>query len=233
VVTGLPRNLAMQRNWIKDNLVPKSERWFILMDDNIHGFAVFPKWVYNQESVDRLNAKESRIASKVDRHFDYIEPLIEKDVKKAEELGVGLIGFGNNENYFFRRKKYRTITVVCQKFCIIKKDKLRWIETTNHQNDCSYSALALTRYGRVLLNNFIWPISKHLESGGLGKFETRCIERARGAAILHRDFPGLFKFTYYKPDSIYRKISTMEVAMHTEERFLKWRDQWRKSKDVR
>jgi hypothetical protein len=233
IVSNVPHNLAMQRNWIKENLVKPKDKWFILMDDNIRGFAVVPKKFYRHDNIPILHGEDARQAdgrSRV-RNFSQIEDLVQDNVEYADELGAGLIGFGNHPNYFFRRKKFKTITVICQKFCIVRNDDLRWIKNTKQQNDSAYSALALIKYGRVLLNNFIYPISKHYEPGGLGDLDVRRKKRKVGAAILMRRFPGLFKFVKYKETSWFYGYSNLEINIHSEKKFLEWRKEYLKQRD--
>jgi len=107
VVSGMPKGISGQRQWIKDNLVADGE-WFCMMDDNIKAFNIFPEPYYGNDTFGYT----SQLRKVVEAHRPGIHELLAKfseTIRKAEEIGTGFCGFANIENSFFRKKKWKTI----------------------------------------------------------------------------------------------------------------------------
>ncbi len=191
-VSGLPKGITRQRNWAMDNLVPKNE-WFIFMDDNIRTIeSVGDEWYYESKIADKDNPVW-RERFKVDCPADKFFKKCEGQIKMAEKLNVHHSGFATVDNYFFRIKKWRFVGYVISKVVLIKNSGLRYDENCKGMGDYGFTAENLLRHGQVLINNFIYPISGHYESGGIGTYEQRLPWKIQDCKYLMEKYPGLFR----------------------------------------
>ena len=140
---------------------------------------------------------------------------------ESERAGTGFCGFGTIENYYFRCKKWKTISLICSKCCLVKNDELRYDENILTMDDYDMSIQAMIKYGKVLVNSYVWPNANHNQSGGLGKLSERGDKKVNDCKILMNKYPRLLRYKDRK-----NSIEGAEVCLrfYSEKQFLNWRN---------
>lgn len=191
-------NIVGARNFItRYHLKNHGRQYYCGMDDNIRGFTMVmakyrnisslptdqPTWapkgktwrqVFNKPCTPQQFVKE-------------LEGLCDKMVTESVRYG----GVATMENPFFRGKRYSYRRFVKSKVFIMDPTAgLEWQHTMCH--DSHMTALCVARYGRVLVDNYLFYRARWYERGGLGS------RAARDAAGLTtqlqqcvQQFPGL------------------------------------------
>lgn len=195
VVVSGTNTLVEKRNWILDELVPRGS-WFVGMDDNVKSFTKVADEFYGWDNLFTGDEPPSgceswrRIYNTTASPKLWLQEL-KTTVRIADKAGINLVGVSTMENPFFRPRKYSNYRFVKSKIFAMKNTgELRWKHEMCH--DSYLSALAVAKYGRVLVNSFLHYESKMYEAGGLGDREAR--ERFGLVEQLMRiceEFPGL------------------------------------------
>lgn len=188
--------LTRQREWALKNLAGRDE-WVCFADDNIRALTGVHGMLYHEETLstrDGRGAKWWRDAFAREwpgwRFLDVVAP---DCIAEAEQLGARLVGFSVTENPFFRGRKFRPVGYVIGKLMLWKHEpEFPWDHTVTME-DFRNTAEHLLRYGRVLVNNFLWPRAGHYEPGGMGTYDQRIIHRKRDVVRLLEQYPGLFR----------------------------------------
>ena len=224
VVSGMPFNIAMQRNWIQDNLLEKGE-WYLALDDNLKWFTgINDPELYAQEKLD-VKADKTKNWNKIFKEKIAPKRFIEickEMIEIGDRIGAYNLGFATNGNFFFREKKYRTVGYVISKFCIRKHVGLRFNEEAFSMEDYAYTAENLLHYGKVLINNYVYREAQHYQEGGIGSAEYRIPLKEKHANMLLEQYPELFRVNYKKYDG--KPVGKdLIVRFHSEKQIEKWR----------
>lgn len=196
VTSGLGYGHAAHRNWVLNNLVKDGE-WIVMADDNITGlWRVQEPW-YNQDRVP-TETMDSRFWHNAFQHpmswKVFMEKLVSEDIPEAEKRGAKLIGYATNTSPLFRKNKYRDVGYVKGKLFAMKKTSLRMDENLLSKVDFEFTAANLYHIGRVLINNFIFPVAPHFAKGGIGTVHERTPLNLFGCKYLMEKYPGLFAY---------------------------------------
>lgn len=202
VVSNAPFGVANQRQWIQENLVEPGE-WYISLDDNIKSFQIVNKEFYDEPSLD-VQTDDTELRKKLKDAFEETATT-ERFLEVCEELAdlgekerAYNIGFGTTPNFFFRGKKYRWVGYVISKACVRKNLETPFELEAQSMEDYAYTAETLLRYGKVLINNYVFPVAGHYEKGGIGTYAERLPLKIKHAAILMGKYPGLFRYNNKK-----------------------------------
>lgn len=192
VVSHQPYEISLQRQWIL-NRVPV-DSWLIMMDDNIKRFTALEEPYYWEPSVPVEGHVEFR--KRFARPITAQELLhyIGLDIAYADQVGAHLIGFGHNDNYFYRNKKYSFVGHVVGKLVAVKKSVLQYNPCVFTIDDLEFTAQHLLRFGKVLLNKYIYPVAEHYQPGGLGTYEQREKRRIEDCRYMMHCYPGLYRY---------------------------------------
>jgi len=192
LVSNQPYGLQYQRQWIMDTQVAPGE-WFIFMDDNIHGWQVVALPYYDQDvlpvKVGMINWKET-YSQKVS--LARTLEVCAETMAYAEAIGAHYCGFAAVDNYFFRGKKWRYVGYIIGKMTLVMRGKANFDPAVSME-DFAFVAENLLLYGRVLINNYLYPVAGHYEAGGLGRWEERLEHRRRDCRYLMMKYPGMFR----------------------------------------
>ena len=113
----------------------------------------------------------------------------------ADRYGIYYCGFAVVDNAYFRVKKYRYVGYVISKLALIKKTPLIDYDLKiQAMDDYGYTAENLKIFGRVLINNYIFPVANHYQIGGIGTYEERKPKKIADAKYLMNKYPGLFRY---------------------------------------
>jgi len=187
VVSNTPYGISFQRQWIIDNLIDKDE-WFLTADDNIEYFTGVEEPFYSKELASIKEHFDSRIS--IDRAWE----IINDTMNKSEELGVKYAGFATNPNWYFRDKKFRYVGYVISKLALIKKSNIPYDPKIQAMDDYGYTAENLLRFGKVLINNYLFPMGKHYQKGGIGTYKERSPKKREDCIYLMNKYPDLFRY---------------------------------------
>ena len=226
LVSNQPFGIATQRNWIQENLVEKGE-WYLSLDDNIECFTALPEPYYSKDNLEVQNKEtnwkelfETRIEPA--RFFEICDEMI----KFAEKTGAKNLGFAVVDNFFFRGKKFREVGYVISKAVLRKTCGLKFNEEAQSVEDYSYTAECLLKHGKVLINNYVFPIAKHYESGGIGTYEERLPYKLKDCASIMKKYPGLFR---YKEKSNCHPKAEIQINFTNLEQVENWRQSMKSS----
>jgi hypothetical protein len=194
VVSGMPLGLGGQRNWILENLVEDGE-WFGMFDDNIDGFSGVTGELYNdpKHDVDTFTGPFWRKIYSASVSPYQLSKICEESIQMATTIGARLVGFSVTDNYYFRRKKWQAYGYVSTKAAIIQKTRLRFDPFFKAKDDHDFTAANLTEYGKVLINNYVFPLAGHFEPGGIGNKATRMELCVKESARLVEKYPDLWR----------------------------------------
>ncbi|QOR55565.1 MAG: hypothetical protein UMS36scaffold28_55 [Phage 59_13] len=194
IVSHAPPTLGQQRHWILENLVDDDE-WVLMADDNIRRFEVVDPKHYGENLLD-TDSKSSDYWRRVYRtraDWACVRGVVEESIAVAERHGTRLIGFANNDNPFFRRRKWRREGFVCGKFYVVRRGPLRFDPSFTVKSDYDFSAAHMQRYGSVVINNFLFPSFRRFETGGVGPQQARFAPAREAVSRLLQKYPGLFR----------------------------------------
>lgn len=220
LVSNAPFGILNQRMWIWDNLIEDGE-WFITMDDNIDHFTALSDDLYYNTIISELepNLKskfETNISTK--RAFE----IFEETKSKAEEIGACLCGFATVDNFYFRTKKWRDVGYVITKLAIIKKTKyIKYDPKLEAMEDYGFTAQNLLKFGKVLINNYLFPIAGHYEKGGIGTYSERTPRKVIDCEYLMIKYPGLFR---YKVKSGCHPKAELQIRFTSSKQVFEWRN---------
>lgn len=221
-VSYAPAGVVNQRNWILEQLLTDGE-WFIMADDNIYDITtVTDEFYYQQE----LPVKDSKSNVEWNRIFlSHLDPenyykKVQEDITIAENIGANVISYATTPNPFFRERKYREIGYVLSKLVVMKKTDFRYDTQVKAMDDYQLTAEHILRYGKVLLNNFIKPMAKHYQEGGIGTYSSRLPKKIQDCIYLRQKYPGFFR---YKTKSGKHPYAELQVCFNSEKQVERWR----------
>ena len=176
IATGLD-DLVANRNWAF-SLVPPN-KWFIGMDDNIQALHKVRDDYYGSKVIDQttspVNATSWRQVYRTVATHDVIE-LVEELIQRCKRNETVYGGFASMENPFFRLRKWSDVRFVKSKFFVmLNVPGLKW-GGGNYAHDSWMSAYVVAKYGRIVVNNWVNPVHKMYEQGGLGHGKERRVE---------------------------------------------------------
>ena len=185
--------IAKQRNWIIENKVSLDE-WFVFMDDNINQILTVHKNFYDKTSIPTWIFNRKFWETVYDLQTDWPTFLqnCEKMASEADSRGAKFVGVATNDNPFYKKTKWRDVGFVRTKISLVKKTHLRFDENLIAKDDYGFTAENLKVFGRVLINNFIYPLAKSYEEGGIGLKKYRQNASALDVLRLIKNYPGLF-----------------------------------------
>lgn len=221
-VEGMTSGLVNQRNWFIDHIADENE-WVLMADDNIDEYTAVEKDYYSKEELPVEDSKSNVYWNKVygnNASPERLYELFSNDIQLANKINSNVIGFATTPNPFFRTRKYRTIGYCLGKSFLIKKTDFRWDRNIMAMEDYQLSAEQILRYGKVLLNNYIKPMAKHYQEGGIGTYQARLPKKIKDCIYLRQKYPGFFR---YKTKSGKHPYAELQVCFNSEKQIEKWR----------
>lgn len=220
IVSDQSHQISYQRQFIKDNLVDEDE-WFIMMADNIKYFAGIHGDEYNADKLeftyDEAWRKRYNQPSTAEETMFYFNDLL----SRCKETGAYLGGFANHDNYFYKKTKWKKHSFVCGKAFIACNDKIEYDHNILTMDDYGYTAENLLTYGKVCVNNFVFPVAKHYQAGGIGTFKQRVNRKIIDCKYLMEKYPELFRYSVRKNS---QEKAEIVVRLNKESQINKWRE---------
>lgn len=185
-----------KRNYILRELVPTGQ-WYIGLDDNIQRIHVVHGNLYGNERLDIKAKPPVEFPGWRDVYRQPLSPGMAIVtamglVMSCESRGTIYGGFASTENPMFRQTKYGYRRFVKTKFYVLKKDMpdLQF-GGDNYAHDSWMSAFVVAQYGGVVVNNYVHPVHKMFEAGGLGNGAQRRPHLDKILPRIVAQFPGL------------------------------------------
>ncbi|MDD5109504.1 MAG: hypothetical protein PHC29_08435 [Candidatus Omnitrophica bacterium] len=225
-ITGIYNGISGQRQWILNNLIEEGE-WFLTMDDNIKSFTSVTGELYEKSILDTENDKSLKEKYEDQINIDRLLEICDEMINISEEKNIHYCGFSTTPNFYFRSRKYRYVGYVISKMALIKKSsKINYDQNIKAMDDYAYTAENLLKFGAVLINNFVHPISKHYQEGGIGTYDERVEKKIADAKYLMLKYPGLFRYKiksgcHPKAEIQIRQNNTRQINEWRREMFLK------------
>lgn len=222
--TGLNKGIPGQRQWMQDNIVPYGE-WFVMADDNIDEITALPEPWYEMEKID-VQDKDSRKKwpplFKTKCEPWRLSEIFQDMMELGDQQCAYYQGFATTGNAFFRGVKYRSVGFVIAKMAVMKNTGFVYDPNVLQMEDFSATAQHLLLYGRVLINNYVFPVAGHYQAGGNGTLVERSPLRIKDCAYLESAYKGLFRF---KDREGFPPNSDLSIRFTSNKQV----DEWRKS----
>lgn len=185
--------LTRQREWIMNTLVRPGE-WFVFADDNIQRILAVPQPYYEKSLLNALEyAPEARKRIfRQDAQPEHLRFAFEESIQAAQYIGAQMVGFAVTDHTLSRGRKYRTLGYVIGKMLLMQHNTIPFDHTITME-DFRNTAEHLLHNGSVLINNFVVPMAKHYQSGGMGTYGERIAYRQADVFHLLQLYPGLFR----------------------------------------
>jgi len=183
IVSNQPLGISYQRQWILDNLI-KDNEWFITADDNIERIT----------GLIGLKIQPTRKDFSKELTTEQFIGICNEMIAISNINNISYCGFAVVDNYFFRLKKYRYAGYVISKLALIKKTGINYDSSILAMDDYGYTAENLLKYGKVLINNFVFPVAKHYQDGGIGNYQERLSKKIKDCVYLMNKYPELFRY---------------------------------------
>lgn len=194
VITGVARGIGGARQWIQDNFLAKGE-WYVSLDDNISHFNIVPLPQYDEPTLPvQEDGKFYNALFKTKGETKRFMEICEEMRQIAEPEQAYNCGFATTDNSYFNGNKHRWVGYVISKAAVRKNVGIPFEIEHDSMEDYGYTAECLKRYGRVLINNYVFPVAKHYEAGGIGTYEQRVERKISACEHLIRKYPGLLRY---------------------------------------
>jgi hypothetical protein len=181
LVIGKNDDLTKAREHTRSLL--KNGEWCLHIDDDMKGFVQCNAKFYASHERVPLKADEEMITRKrwqktMSEKVNFAAAYclaIEDTMQQCEERGAYLGGFSAWENPAFRGRKFTDVGYVCGGMMLMRKQKnLPWRQSlTSSCEDYALTSAHLYENGRVLINKWLYPVSKIYQAGGCGPYEER------------------------------------------------------------
>ncbi len=217
IITNLDTGKAGQIRFAVDNVLKHNE-WAVFADDNIE----YVYGINNEQWLhDRYEDKNPSHWGKVNSH-SFVSRILEL-INHAETLNAHLVGFLSTNNHYFANKKFKDYGFCHGKLTLWKKDNEFIFDDIDLRslNDFHNTARHIVNYGVVLVNDYMHPIAKYFQSGGIGSKKDRKQDRINNIKLLTTLYPNLIKTKKRKdhyPDARFVHMS--------KKNFYNWRNKY-------
>lgn len=225
-VSGQPRGISNQRRYIARKLIPFSH-WYLTLDDNIRGFKGVDPLHYWKPDLPVQEKSFDRRIFEYEFGWDMFMKRVEDDQRYCKHHGIHYAGFATVPNFYFLGKKYRQVGYVISKAALIHNMGLEYDPNLEAMEDFGFTAENLRVFGKVLINNFMWPVAGHYEAGGIGTYEQRLPRKIRDCEYLMAKYPGLFR---YKVKAGCHPKAELQVRFTSPSQVEAWRQGFLKAK---
>lgn len=218
-------SMSEQRNYIHNECGIEDGQWYLSMDDNVRGMTAVPHPKYDEPMLPVKDQPESDGTDYRELYDTQIGPERFRDIcletaAQSEELNAYHAGFATTGNYFFRGKKWRYVGYIIGKTTLTKKSHIEYDERYDAMTDRQFTAENLLQYGRVCVNNFVYPDAAHYEEGGIGTYDEREQAKIEGCAMLMNEYPGLYR---YADKADRHPKSEVRLRYHSMDQIDNWR----------
>jgi len=221
LVSHAPYGMCQARQGILDTFVAEGD-WVLMLDDDITKCTALPAPLYDRATLpfaEKYDGRWQRAFNQPCSAAKFLD-LAGADAEVAEANGAYLVGWSPVTNYYFRGTKYREVGYVEGEAIGVRKSDLRYDMRLNSMDDIGFTAQNLARFGRVLINHYVFPKGQHWQPGGLGSYEGRLEGRLRDTAYLMETYAGLLRYKKVKGRDPH---SDLALRWFTTERIAKWR----------
>ena len=227
--TGI-QGVSMARDYVCRKLMPKNE-WCLWVDDNLSDVTGLKiELCKDLETLDlcdkTVNWRQEFEHSLTRRELAYH---VKTTIDRADKLGTIFGAFANENNYYFRGKRWQTYGYCRTQLALYKNDGSTWFPfNTMMLEDMFKSIDVVCRYGSVVINRYAKAVKPQFEHGGIGSFESRLPWLQDNCQKLYDLYPGLVK---YHGDG--KQYGTEASGFHLTfaKRTKPTVDQWRKDHD--
>lgn len=214
--------LTRQREWACNNILGKNE-WFLFADDNIQDILAVDEQHYS--SPELPVDKEPAYRAVYNTHCEplrFLTEIFDNCVATADAYGVHHLGFATVDNFFFRGKKWKEYAYIIGKMMVWRNSGELKFDHSITMEDFELTAQSILKFGYALVNNYVYPVAKHYQAGGMGTMEQRLPDRSRDVEILMKKYPGLLR-NKNKADN----NPDLAIRYHEKKHIEEWRRQIR------
>jgi hypothetical protein len=176
--------------------------WALMLDDNITKFTAPPvDWYYENDFMPDVPTSQLRPIVNQKWDFDvWFDYIITDSLAEAEKRGANVVAFCPIENPMFRHKKWRDVGYTMSKAILVKNTGISWDQSNGHwaMEEYAFCAAQHYAYGRVLINNFAHPWTKHYTPGGCGPYADRLPYKIAACKDIMERFPNFARLSSKK-----------------------------------
>lgn len=212
--------LTRQREWIMNTLVQPGE-WFVFADDNIRRILAVPQPYYTRPLLNALEYAPD-VRKRIFRQNaepEHLHFAFQESIQVAQHIGAQMVGFAVTDHTLSRGRKFRSFGYVIGKMLLMQHNTIPFDHSITME-DFRNTAEHLLRNGAVLINNFIVPMAKHYQPGGMGTYDERIAYRQADVAQLLRLYPGLFRV---KQREGFAPNTDLALKISTAKQLQQWR----------
>jgi hypothetical protein len=186
-ITGV----SLAREWVITNVMPVNQ-WSLWLDDNVQEITGIPYQMAGSETIDLKDGNDWRTLFDLhvgkDDFFQYVGETIEH----ADKHGTIFAAFANENNFFFRIRKWLYYGY-CRTQCgLYKNDGSTWFPFKTMMLEDGFKSIdVVARYGKIVINRYIKAIKPQFETGGIGSFMERLPHLQDNCLRLAGMYPGL------------------------------------------
>lgn len=228
-IPGTYNGLSAAREFTRQTL--KRGEWCLHIDDDMLGFVQCDAKFYKKNERILLAEGEQMITRgkwqkvlSVPVDFNAVYDLsIVDTMQEAEKRSAFLCGFSAWENPAFRGKKFSDVGYVCGGMMLMRKQSdtpWRQVEESSCE-DYALSAAHLYDNGRVLINKWVYPISKIYRPGGCGTYDERLPSMLKAQHDLCERYGGLFAAKNEGKED--KRQGELRLRFNSLEQIAKWR----------
>lgn len=214
VVSETLPGASINRQWALHNLIQKGE-WYVMADDNITRInSVRSDWyTFRTLNVSDTEIKWREIYNTETDEARFFE-IAEDTIREADSKNFHHCGFALTDNPFFNGVKFKYSGYVIGKLMVSRNlltktaNELFGYVEGNVLEDMTATAENLLRWGGVVINSYLKPVSKHYMEGGIGTYEQRLPRKKVSCANLMKRYPGLFDFKEDDKSDVRIKLRT-------------------------
>lgn len=224
VVSGQPKGVSGQRQWIQDNLLTKGE-WHLTLDDNVKYFTAVPDPYQNKPYLPTKQDNETPwrkiFGTKITT--EQFMNICQEMIELGEQIGAYNIGFATTPNHYFRQRKFHNVGYIISKVALRKHVGIEFDPLVRAMDDYAYTAECLLKHGKVLRNDYVFPQGGHYQKGGIGRYEERLERKQFDCVYLMWKYPGLFRYNPKKGSD----KSELAIRLIDEGQVERWQFQMR------
>lgn len=222
IVADIPFGMTPMREFVLGELVKEGE-WYLSLDDKCTNVVAWDQEFYKQDFINVPKKYSGELKRKANTKISALEFLekCQEMIEIADKENIYYMGFSTQDNYYFRLKKYLYVGYVIGKAHLNKKSHLKYDPNILVMDDYSFTAQNLVRFGKVLINKFIYVNGNHYLKGGIGNYQQRLEKKLQDSQYLMKKYPLLFR---YKAKSDRVKEAELVIRYHDPGQIYAWKN---------
>lgn len=189
-ITGVSRSRDFARK-----IMPLG-KWSVWIDDNVSSITGLPLGVSRETlRLEDQSSSEWRAAFSQELSRPEFDWYVKETIDMAERHETIFAAFANQDNFYFRKRKWQWWGYCRTQLALYKNDGSTWFPFPTCMFEDAYKSIdVVARYGRVVINRHVKANKPTFEAGGIGSFKERLPHLQDNCRRLMELYPGLLKY---------------------------------------